>query len=120
MGNFKLSEPAGGSIGNDNVLHAFGRFVSRSMDDLISNKKQVIEGKIALYLLTLIGIPAGVYAYFLQVNTNFDLVKGIILLSIGAFTGLVLAARLVIKFLTDIQEYRRKYYRKRPNKGSSL
>lgn len=63
----------------------------------------------ALVALTLLGIPCGIYAYYLDVNPQFDLVKGIILLAIGGATGLVLLGRYVVKLLTEWQEYKRKY-----------
>ena len=117
MGNFKLYQQSHGSIRLGNMFHAFNSFIARSMDDIISDTKAMIESKFALVLLTLIGVPAYIYAWFLDINV--EVWKGIILTSVGAFTGLVIAARYVIKFLTELQEYKRKYRKRTPNKGSN-
>lgn len=112
MGSIKLYQQQSGSIGMGNVFHAFGSVIARGLDDIISNVKEMIESKLILFALTLIGIPCGIFAYFLEVNPNFDLIKGIILLVIGSGTGLIIAARYLIKFLTELQEYKKKYHKR--------
>lgn len=113
MGDFKLYQQQSRTIRVHDALYVGYRSFIGILDDIGGNLKKMIEGKIILFVLTLIGIPCGIYAYFLDVNPHFDLIKGVILLVIGSATGLVLLGRYVVKFLTEWQEYKRKYYKKK-------
>ena len=70
----------------------------------------MFEVKLTLLILTIIGIPAYIYAWFLDINNEYDLVKSLILGGIGAFTGIVIGLRYFIKLLTEYKEFKRKYY----------
>lgn len=106
MGDFKLYQQQSSPVRIHDALHVIYRSSIGILDDIGSNLKKM---NTALVALTLLGIPCGIYAYYLDVNPQFDLVKGIILLAIGGATGLVLLGRYVVKLLTEWQEYKRKY-----------
>ena len=71
------------------------------------------ESKLLIFFITVIGIPAYIYAYFLDIHGNIEIWKGVVLTAIGAFTGIVIGCRQLVKFLSEWKEFRRKYYGKK-------
>lgn len=105
MGVSKLYQLPHRSIGVSDILNVcFRSFIGV----LVDTREKMTEIKAAVILLTAIGIPAYIYAWFLDVNTTFDLWKGIVLTVIAAFTGLVLALRYVVKLISEIHDLRQK------------
>lgn len=113
MGSTLLHKSRGSQFRISDVGYVIYRGIAGSLDGVISKGLKMAESNPLLFILTIFGVPAGIYAYFLQVSPNFDLVKGIILLSIGALTGAVLLFRYIIKAMSEWKEFRKKYYGKK-------
>lgn len=105
MGASKLYQLPSRTIGFNNFLDVCIRSIVGLLDDTF---KKMTEIKAAVLLLTLIGVPAYIYAWFLEVHDTFDLWKGIVLTIIAAFTGLVLALRYVVKLISEIHDLKQK------------
>lgn len=105
MGDFKLYQLQRSTIGVGDILNVCYRSLVGVLDDTF---KKMTEIKAAVLLLTLIGVPAGIYAWFLEVHSTFDLWKGIVLTIIAAFTGLVLALRYLVKLISEIHDLKNK------------
>ena len=78
------------------------------LDDIISEVITMAEYKLAFFILTIIGVPAYIYAWFLDTAGSFELWKGIVLTIIGAFTGLVIGCRYFVKLLSEIEDLKKK------------
>lgn len=79
--------------------------LSRLLDDL-GSKVTMAETKLLIFCLTLIGIPAYIYAWFLDITSSAELWKGIILTVIGAFTGIIIGCRQLVRLLKEWREYK--------------
>ncbi len=110
MGDIKLLQQPHGAIRIRAMLHVVYRSSVGIMDDIAKKVVEMAELKIVLFCVTLIGIPAYIYAWFLDIRTDYDLWKSVILGSIGAFTGLVIGLRYLVKLLTEWKEFLGKYY----------
>lgn len=66
------------------------------------------ETKLLFFCLSVIGIPAYIYAWFLDITTAAELWKGIILTAIGAFTGMVIGFRQLVRLMKEWREYKEK------------
>ena len=110
MGNSVLHKRNHSLFWSDDGDYGSNNIINRILDDLGNEVVKMFEVKLTLLILTLIGIPAYIYAWFLDINNEYDLVKSLILGGIGAFTGVVIGLRYFIKLLTEYKEFKRKYY----------
>lgn len=81
--------------------------INRVLDDL-GSKVIMAETKLLFFCLTVIGVPAYIYAWFLDITSAAELWKGIILTAIGAFTGMVIGFRQLVRLMKEWREYKEK------------
>jgi hypothetical protein len=113
MGVSKLYRQSNSAAWGNAVLHVTYRSIVNILDDIGKEILKMAESKLLLLLLAIVGIPAYIVAWFLDLHGSVEMWKGLILAAIGGFTGLVLAARYLVKLMTEIQEYRKKYVKKK-------
>ena len=89
----------------DDLAYAISNRVDHLLDDLTS-KIEMLE--IKTLVLIVIGIPAFIYTFFLDIKTDVEMWKGIVLTTILAFTGIIAATRQLVKLLKEWREYKQK------------
>jgi len=109
MGDFKLYQQRDSAQRIDNFYHVLYRSFANSVDDFISEGLKMYEAKIGFLLLTLLGIPAYIYAWFLDIGGTAEVWKGIVLATIGGLTGLVILCRQYIKLRREWKDYKNDY-----------
>jgi hypothetical protein len=107
MGNIKLHKQQDSSIRMDDVYHVIYSSIVGSLDDTLQKGMKMAETKLFLFFITLIGIPAYIYAYFLDIASSAELWKGVILTVIAAFTGIVIGCRQLVRLLKEWRDYKR-------------
>lgn len=115
MGDFKLYRTDDSSIRLSDFVNVCFHSLIGLLDD---TWKKMTEIKAAVLLLTLVGVPAYIYAWFLEVHNTFDLWKGIVLTIIAAFTGLILALRYLVKLISEIHDLKNKMKGQKPKKAT--
>ncbi len=113
MGDFKLYQQRVSKQRMDNFYHVLFRSVVNSLDAFISEGINMYEAKIGLLVLTLLGIPAYIYAWFLDIGGQAEIWKGIVLAAIGGLTGLVILCRQYIKLRREWKEFKSDYGKKK-------
>lgn len=89
----------------DDLAYAIGNRIDNVLDDLA---KQIEMLEIKTLILIVIGVPAFIYTFFLDIKTDVEMWKGIVLTTILAFTGIIAATRQLVKLLKEWREYRQK------------
>jgi hypothetical protein len=105
MGNSLLHKSRAGNFGIDDFIHVVAGRVDNILDD-IRIKIEMLQ--IKELIIVLIGIPTFIYTFFLDIKTDVEMWKGIVLTSILAVTGIIAAARQLVKFLKELRELREK------------
>ncbi len=113
MGSTNLYKRKSSIFGSDINDHGFNHKFVSVLDDIGGEIVKMLETKLALFILTIVGIPAGIYAWFIDIQTTYDLWKSIVLGSIFVFTSTVIGLRYFIKLLTEFKEFKEKYYSKK-------
>ena len=114
MGDFKLHQQRNSAQRIDNFSYVLYRCIINSVDDFIEQGlKDMYELKIVYLIVTLIGIPAYIYAWFFNIGGQAEVWKGIILAAIGGLTGLVILCRQYIKLRREWKEFKSDYGKKK-------
>ena len=108
MGNSKLYQQPVSQFRLSNLFDVCIRGLSGILDDIISEVVTMAEYKLAFFILTIIGIPAYIYAWFLDATGPFEVWKGIVLTCIGAFTGAVIGFRQLVKLMSEYEDLKKK------------
>ncbi len=108
MGDIKYIQQSDGIFTVNDVYNVLYRSVVSSVDDIIGKVIKMAEYKLAFFILTLLGIPAYIYAWFLDVSGTFELWKAIVLTATGGFTGLVIGLRQLVKLLSEYEDLKKK------------
>ena len=108
MGNSKLLQQPVSQFRFSDLSNVLFRGFIGILDDIISEVIQMAEYKLAFFILTVIGIPAYIYAWFLDATGPFEVWKGIVLTIIGAFTALVIGCRQFVKLMSEYEDLKKK------------
>ena len=105
MGNSILHKSRSRNVRMDDLAYAIGNRIDHLLDDL-GSKIEMLQ--IKELIAVLIGVPAFIYTFFLDIKTDVEMWKGIVLTSILAITGIIAATRQLVKLLKEWREYREK------------
>ena len=105
MGNSVLHKSRHSNFGIDNIAHVIAGRIDNILDDL---KFKIEMLQIKELIIVLIGIPTFIYTFFLDIKTDVEMWKGIVLTSILAVTGIIAATRQLVKLMKEWREYREK------------
>jgi|SRR5436189_1391645 len=104
MGNSILHKSRSRNFRMDDLAYAICNRIDNVLDDL-RIKIEMLE--IKQLVLIVIGVPAFIYTFFLDIKTDVEMWKGIVLTSILAVTGIIAATRQLVKLLKEWREYRK-------------
>lgn len=111
MGNSKLFQHRISEQRNHSFFAIFNHSFFNSLDNLLKDLTEMLESKLAIFILTVIGVPAFIFAWFDKFanwQSDFDIWKTIILAIIAIGLGGLALFRQWIKAINEYREMRKK------------